>query len=55
MKPALLNDQARTAFKLDDVVGTTDYCQSFRIATAGSKTEVQIRGPPVQVSSVASR
>eukprot|EP00798_Chlamydomonas_sp_ICE-L_P005984 gene5984-5277_t len=45
-EPGLLNQQSTAAFRLDDVVGVTVFCPSFRVGVAGQRMDIDIKGPP---------
>jgi hypothetical protein len=46
LRPALLNDQPRAQFRVDDV-SKTDFCTPFKVSAASHKYSLDIRGQPV--------
>lgn len=50
-RPALLNDQPRAQFKVDDGTSRTDFSTPFKVATTSQKYSVEIKAEEVRASA----
>lgn len=55
VQPALLNDQSKTTFRLQDSVGNTGWCESFKVSNSGKRFEITLKGSETTNISTVKR
>ncbi|KAF5841304.1 hypothetical protein DUNSADRAFT_13577 [Dunaliella salina] len=55
VQPALLNDQSKTTFRLQDSVGNSGWCDSFKVSNSGKRFEIALKGSETTNISTVKR